>query len=208
MMENSSTHAEQLECFASCGSEYAMEPLLIFDLRGNRGGSDQWLYDWFHGWTGDALELKMTTSTKLSQLSCQHLPAFFPGLTDSFLSENMGTRTGSVQQKGEWVERQGFTFVLIDKDVASSGEGTVSALGTVENVVFVGGPTKGCDLTPNNYKFFLPITGIQVYFGMGLSFTNSMENFDGVGNLPDLWVNPPDAMDAVLRMIDYYGLKQ
>ena len=34
-----------------------------------------------------------------------------------------------------------------------------------------------------------------------------MENRDGVGYLPDLWVNPPDALDAVARMCEYYGLR-
>ena len=34
-----------------------------------------------------------------------------------------------------------------------------------------------------------------------------MENRDTVGYAPDLWVNPPDAMDAVARMCEYYGLR-
>ena len=33
------------------------------------------------------------------------------------------------------------------------------------------------------------------------------ENLDGVGWPPDLWVNPPDALDAVVRLCGYYGLK-
>ena len=34
-----------------------------------------------------------------------------------------------------------------------------------------------------------------------------MENRDVVGYAPDLWVNPPDALDAVARMCEYYGLR-
>ena len=43
-------------------------------------------------------------------------------------------------------------------------------------------------------------------FGTGLGFHETMENRDGVGYAPDLWVNPPDAMEAVARLCRYYGL--
>jgi len=35
-----------------------------------------------------------------------------------------------------------------------------------------------------------------------------MENRDGVGYLPDLWVNPVEAPVAVARLCGYYGLKE
>lgn len=69
------------------------------------------------------------------------------------------------------------------------------------------GPTLGCSLTPNNCNFYLPNTGLRVYFGTGLSFCESLENIDGAGFLPDLWVEPADALDAAVRLCQYYNLK-
>lgn len=82
----------------------------------------------------------------------------------------------------------------------------VEFLHSVENVLVVGAPSSGCALVPNNWNFYLPNTGIEVYFGTGLGFCEAMENRDGVGFLPDLWVNPTEAPAAVARLCAYYGL--
>ena len=57
-------------------------------------------------------------------------------------------------------------------------------LHTVENTLTVGIPTSGCSLGANHIDFYLPNTGLRLYFGTGLSFNETMENRDGVGYLP------------------------
>jgi len=190
---------EQLERFAACGGEYADAPLLMFDLRGNGGGSDIWVMQWFQGWTGQAAQPRRSGGQRYSQLSCRQMPDYNP-------AERMGT-WGMYSCTGWWVERQGLTFVLTDKGVASSGETAVRFLRTAENTLFVGGPTMGCDLVGNNLWFYLPNSGLRLFFGTGVSFCETGENRDGVGWLPDLWVDPEDAPQAVERLIQYYGLK-
>ena len=64
----------------------------------------------------------------------------------------------------------------------------------------------GCVLVPNNTAFYLPNSGLGLYFGTGLSATEDAENRDGVGYLPDLWVEPLDARKAVFQLMEYYGL--
>lgn len=61
----------------------------------------------------------------------------------------------------------------------------------------VGIPSGGCALVPNNMHFYLPNTGVELYFGTGLCLIETDENRDGVGYLPDLWVNPVEAPVAV-----------
>lgn len=92
------------------------------------------------------------------------------------------------------------------KGTASAGEAVVEFLRCVENVLVVGAPSSGCSLVSSNWHFYLPNTGIEVYFGTGLGFCEAMENRDGVGFLPDLWVNPTEAPAAVARLCAYYGL--
>ncbi len=188
----------QLERFASCGGEYAGKTFL-FDLRGNNGGSDSWVGDWFEGWTGQPVKPRRAWGHKYSQISCHIFPKYYP-------AEKMGTwRT--VLSDGKWAPNSGMVFALTDKGVASSGESAVQYLRSAENVLFVGGPTLGCALVPNNGAFYLPHSKLSLYFGTGLSFAETIENRDGIGYLPDLWVNPPDAEDAVLRLIEHYNLK-
>ena len=84
-------------------------------------------------------------------------------------------------EDGRWVEREGYTFLLTDRITASSGETAVEFLHTVENTLTVGIPTSGCSLGANHIDFYLPNTGLRLYFGTGLSFNETMENRDGVG---------------------------
>ena len=77
---------------------------------------------------------------------------------------------------------------------------------TLEDALMVGGPTTGCSLTPNNLALYLPRSSLGCYFGTGLSLGETGENIDGAGFLPDLWVEPVTALDAVKKLIEHYGL--
>ena len=118
----------------------------------------------------------------------------------------MGT-WGISEKQGTWVPRESVALLLTDKGTASSGETAVKYFHTMENVLAIGAPSSGCDLVSNNCEVYLPNTGIPIFFGTGLSFCETLNNRDGMGYLPDLWVNPPDALDAAARLCDYYGLK-
>ena len=190
----------QLERFASCGGEYADAPLLIFDVRGNPGGSDRWFMEWFKGWTGQYAEPRQAGGQRFSQLRRQNPMLSYP-------EEWMGT-WDVYSDPGRWVEREGYTFLLTDGGTASSGETVVEHLHSVENTLVVGIPSGGCALVPNNMHFYLPNTGVELYFGTGLCLIETDENRDGVGYLPDLWVNPVEAPVAVAWLCGYYGLKE
>ena len=105
-----------------------------------------------------------------------------------------------------WVDRSGPVFVLQDKGVASSGESAVKNFRAAADTLLVGGPTAGMALVPNNWEFYLPHSGLSCYFGTGLSFWETDENRDGVGYLPDLWVEPTQAMELTQKLIEFYGL--
>lgn len=191
---------QTLDRFAACGGDYADSPLLIFDVRGNGGGSDRYIMQWFWDWTGvKYFAPRRTSAHRYSQISCRVLG------NDYYSAERMGTY-GVSQLSQAWISRSGPVFVLQDKGVASSGETVVEYFYGTEDALFVGGPTLGCALTPNNISLYLPHSGLPCYFGTGLSFCETNENRDGVGFLPDLWVEPAQAMDAVKKLIEYYGL--
>lgn len=187
----------QLDRFAACGGEYADVSPLIFDVRCNPGGADKHFLNWARGWAGQKIQPRFANGHRLSQLGCfqvQHYP-----------KEQMGTwETGS--GGGWWTEQEGLALVLMDKGTASSGETVVEFLRSVENVLLLGGPTKGCALVSNNRYVYLPHSGLKLYFGTGLGFHDTINNLDGTGHLPDLWVEPADALDAAARLCLYYGV--
>lgn len=195
-----SADQEALARFSSCGGEYADSPLLIFDLRGNGGGNDRHIMGWFQGWTGTSNPTRGTGAHRYSQLSCRIMGNDYP-------AERMGTWGGS-RLEGTWAERSGPVFVLQDKGAASSGETAVEFFRTAADTLFVGGPTAGMALVPNNMYLYLPHSGLQCYFGTGLYFCETDENRDGVGYLPDLWVEPTQAMELTQKLIEFYGLNR
>ena len=199
MYAERSGEEEQLERFASCGGEYAGAPLLIFDVRGNPGGSDRWFMSWFEGWTGQPAQPRQAFGQRYSQLRRQNSTLSYP-------EEWMGI-WGVSSSGGDWVEREGYTFLLTDGGTASSGETVVEHLHSVENTLVVGAPSGGCALVPNNMHLYLLHTGEELYYGTGACFHDTMENRDGIGYLPDLWVPPVEAPVAVARMCEYYGLE-
>ena len=187
---------EVLEKLAACGGEYAGSPLLIFDVRGNGGGDDSYIRNWFQGWAGAEAQPRRAFSHRYSQIACSQL---------GYPVQHMGTFS-QYSSPGARVERSGPVFVLQDKAVASSGETAVQFFRTAEDTLTVGGPTTGCSLTPNNLALYLPRSSLGCYFGTGLSLCETGENIDGAGFLPDLWVEPVTALDAVKKLIEYYGL--
>lgn len=196
--ENADADEQALQRLAGCGGEYTDSPLLIFDLRGNGGGSDRHIMGWFQDWAGTSNPTRGSFAHRYSQLSCRIVGNDYP-------AERMGT-WGGFRLEGTWTERSGPVFVLQDKGAASSGETAVAFFRMAADTLFVGGPTLGCALVPNNQTFYLPHSGLSCYFGTGLAFCETDENRDGVGFLPDLWVEPTEALEAVERLIEYYGL--
>lgn len=195
-----SSKEKQLERLAACGEDYADAPLLVFDVMGNGGGDDGYILDWFEGWTGQYDPRRIVFARRSSQMARYAMPSY---------ADYGEPGCWAIRAKaGSWTQREGVTFVLTDKGVASSGESAVELFRTVENTLFVGGPTTGCALVPNNAAFYLPNSGLGLYFGTGLSVTEDVENRDGVGFLPDLWVEPLDARKAVFRLMEYYELTQ
>lgn len=116
--ENADANEQALQRLAGCGGEHVGSPLLIFDLQGNGGGSDQYIMGWFQDWTGTDNPTRGAFAHRYSQLSCRIMG------NDYYPAKRMGT-WGGFFQGGTWAERSGPVFVLQDKGVASSGETAV-----------------------------------------------------------------------------------
>jgi len=188
----------RLKEFASTAVSYKKEPLLVLDLRGNSGGSDHYSTLWLKNFCGRAIEPKVLFSKKLSNLY----------LTISGERGNTAHSEWKTTLDSDGIiwETDNIVFVLMDRNVASSGEFFVNMLSLGKRVILVGSNTMGCLTFGNVPKLYLSHSGIGIRFGTSIAFYDSLENLDGIGFSPDLWVEPSDSLDAVVRLCKYYGL--
>lgn len=191
---------DELNAFADSGADWRDLPVFVIDLRGNIGGQPAFARRWFEGFAGTVPSPRRSTLIRWSPQN-----GFLEALGDPVPDEPGGT----VLQKteGAWVENDSLIFCLTDQATASAGEWFVRYLSSIEHVVFVGGNTCGATLMTNNQTYYLPHSGLSVGFGTGLTLF-SEENTDGYGFVPDLWVPPADALEAVVRLCGHYDLCQ
>lgn len=193
---------KQLDRLAECGDEYAGAPVLVLDVRSNGGGSNLYINKWFAGYTGQSPSNRLSYVQKRSPLNRYLYATGKMGSSDRpDISEWSG-----YSYSGQFVEHDGITLVLQDKGVASSGETVVMNMRTLENTIFIGSNTLGCTLTPNNFDFYLPHSGLDLYFGTCLLLMDDGSNQDGTGFQPDLWVPSAQAEARAEAIIEYYGL--
>ena len=189
---------EKLDAFAATGASYLKAPQLVIDLRGNPGGYPVYAYTWLKNYSFITPESKRMYADKRSNL---HYVNYDEPDTDS----TGDWEISAIMDEVIWRKDQ-YLFVLIDNKTASAGEAFARLLSLGNHVVLVGCNTNGCSTFGSVYSYYLPNSGIDLYFGTSLSFHDILENTEGVGIFPDLWVNPTDSLDAVVRMCKYYGL--
>ena len=189
---------DQLNTFADSGESYRDLPVFVIDLRGNVGGQPAFARRWFEGFAGAAPSPCQSTIIRWSPLNGYMEALGYP------VPEEPGE---PVIQKtdGAWVEQDSVIFCLTDYATASAGEWFVGDLRTLEHVVFVGSNTCGATLMTNNQTYCLPHSGLSVSFGTSLMLTPD-GNREETGFQPDLWVPPQEALEAVSRLCEYYGL--
>ena len=103
-------------------------------------------------------------------------------------------------------------IVLIDKNVASSGEMACNYLSAFTNTLMVGTNTSGCVLAGNYIYAKLPKSGIIL--GLGTFCWDYPNDYykgmspEGIGFMPDVFVNSTEALDLSMKMIEYYGIEK
>lgn len=108
---------------------------------------------------------------------------------------------------GKWGENNRLIFAVQDRGNFSAAEDTIADIRSIENVVLVGGSTGGTagPSGGTNQRMFLPKTGLPVHFGASLMIDPGYTE-DGYCFDPDIWIDSDDAVDAIYRMCQFYGI--
>ncbi|MCP4541416.1 MAG: hypothetical protein GY832_30165 [Chloroflexi bacterium] len=215
------SHPDELNRFVETASSLRGEPVVIVDIRGNRGGNEHWPISWIHRLTDRRAEsifafseLESKTSmvgranafnywynvSDVSSYSSQ--VAQFASITEAF--EN-GTRQpswrGPIYPQMPLIAND-TTVILITNDlVASAGEGMVLRISQAENVVVVGENTMGCLTFGNLSAHQLPHSRLMIWMPINFGLFLDQEFREEVGLEPDLWVPAADAVNFTVAAL-------
>ncbi|NCB64296.1 MAG: hypothetical protein EOM52_12000, partial [Clostridia bacterium] len=200
--------AQGVKDLIAAAPQWQKELCFMIDLRGNNSGEAANAAAWFKAFAdSDAptKNIRLQNCSRLLSAYGQSTANYNNGSFMDRIAANAGTWAIAVTEGGQ-VPSDSLIFVLQDGQVGGAGEGFLKYLSTLENVIFVGSNSKGDAMMDNEMAFTLPKTGVAVRFSGTLDLFRTTDNSAGTGLLPDLWVPPQDAPEAVARLARCYGL--
>lgn len=207
---------EDARYFLSIAEELRDEPVIIVDIRSNRGGNGMLPQQWLHILLGEivhgnhigvrvgsysSLRHAIFRSSYFSQFHViyeefrRYLP--FVAYGDNHII------MGDVSQ--EIVENDQLIILLTDRFTASAGDGFADAMLSIENTLIIGHNTFGVLFTDMYYsQLALPNSGLN--FGLGRTVNIHPEGHlqEGIGVAPDIWFTGDDILAAVTDMLVGY----
>lgn len=166
----------------------------IIDSRGNGGGGDIWLEGLYKNLTGEDFRLIINEIRRVSELTKRR--------------SDRGDPLGLYENKadGSYAENENLFLYLIDKRVGSAGERGICSILQMDNALLVGTNSQGCVLGGGG-AYILPRTGICVNVGdTAFLEHNCTSAIEGLGWMPDIYVDGYLALDRAIAMYKYYGL--
>ena len=184
--------ALELQRYSTLGSQLRNQKLFMVDLRGNVGGYVRCMESFVKNYLGK----------NLSRAQIFGYAAVYDDKT--VLSRSLsGYQLQNDRNK---------KLVLIDKGSASAAEWAYGDFETFSNTLFVGTNTSGCFLSASGSYLQLPNSTIVIRIStLYLDFYNDHykgQHPEGIGLMPDVFVNSTEALDLSMKMIEYYGIEK
>lgn len=214
---------DETNAFIEEGEKLRDKEVAVLDLRGNGGGESLINYMWLYQITGEMIYPKQieifykldkgikgaSKHNSLQYLKFNEDPTNpdFNKEEIKYMKEKERWCTTYYNAGARWTENDTLWFVLVDKNVGSAAEYLLRQLRTMSNVVIVGTNSQGALVTGRVIRYeplYLPNSKIKISYGRTLMVANEMEGFDVGGMLPDLYIADEDALDAVIRCVEYY----
>lgn len=193
--------------FASYGEKAFEKSSLILDLRGNSGGGSQPPKMWSKPFLGNNTDSKYLAGGVYNELYKFH--PYIKNYTDEEVMEkHLDGNWKSNSGKGRWIENDKWILILSDDKIASAAEEFVFNLRQMDSSIIIGIPSLGCNIVGENLTYYLPNTGISIYFGFLLNFSEKIGDDSASSIEPDLWVDPDEAEEKAILFMKYYQIGQ
>jgi len=215
---------EYIDAFLDSATRYKGAPCLIVDIRGNGGGNEAWPRQWITRFTGRQpnrvqVFTELISETAMIGRSNSYARALHnvPELSQQGYPEKVEEFRGYAESLdgGEFapywwpyvvpgpqeIPSPTTLIVLVDANVYSSGEGFISYLHQVENVVFVGENSGGAVTYGQMSHHRLPNSQMLVSLPTSLNVFVDLEYREEKGFLPDLWVPAGEALNYAVAAV-------
>lgn len=202
------TKRTELDAFVATAVELRNAKAIVLDVRGNQGGSDDFVRAWFRDLTSDTLH-GPTIDMLISDVNAQgtsNLATCHGGISQLRPSDYRVWKTFALDDKGRApAPYRGTIVVVTDRDCASSCESLVHYARQLPNTIVVGENTAGTGVFGEVVPYRLPRSGIWLQAGTKW-FHDRVRNqtaIEGTGYLPDLWLDKPDdtTVDNLARCV-------
>lgn len=169
---------------------------VIFDIRGNGGGSFESTVKWIERFTGG--------SPSIPNVSVVRNTAFKP--YDFMNNEEFIVFTSSFGTINNDIP----VYILTDDLIGSAAEHIFALLRTMKNVAVIGTNTLGAGVSMERFPLFLPNSGIAFDMTsrgvLGYDYENNKPvNIDGKGYKPDVWCESKKALDYTYSLLKKQG---
>lgn len=201
--------------FLSYADKLKEQPVAIVDVRYNPGGNGVLSAKWWSAYTGQIVSSNYS-SVALGSLETWQKKS---GKGTYYISyESLETYLGIAELSPQFInlranpdvfaKNDNIIIVLTSKGTASAAEDFVDVAHNVENTLIVGENTAGCLMSSAAYVIALPNSRIPIQMGNNLAvFPQDGEYFaEFVGFQPDLWVPAQEAEQAVLALLQRWGI--
>lgn len=216
--------ADKLQPFVRSATELRAAPAIVLDVRGNDGGSDGFVRDWFleltagplHNTQIDKLSSEVTAQAWVNFLTCEAAEEGVAADTRAELEQEGDraraeleerARSGVTYRRWQTIPREergrapapfrGALVLLVDSGCKSSCEAFVHLGRQVGGALVLGENTGGVGEIGDAFRYRLPRSRLQLQLGMK-RFRGSAE--EGRGHLPDVWLDTETPDTSAVRI--------
>jgi hypothetical protein len=188
------------------------EPIIILDLRGNRGGMYATPINWFYRLLNINVPSKHTVLIQSAVFQCPNVQRELAGPPYSREYE-MLRQVRPLEPFDERFDMRNYPpdaihsnphliIILIDRNTASAGELMADLTFNLTNTLVIGQNSLGFLSTAlNSWHYILPNSGVRFNFGTDQFVHPEGHLIEGRGLTPDIWVNGC-ALTATLGMLN------
>jgi len=199
--------------FIAYASQLRDEPVIVVDVRGNPGGFDSLLIQWFYQLLGEVpyrafISLSLVSNdvrTSIAQGEFWQRMGYDVELFDT--ASLLDDYHQITHMPGELVQSDQLIILLVDRLSGSASEGMASRMFTMENTLIIGQNTAGVYVTSGAREFFLPNSGIPFQFSQTALIYPPGHFAEGRGFAPDIWVTGC-ALTATVNMLNNHIIRE